>query len=44
MVFWIAAAMDLIAALMAILVLKPMRMAHTGRYAAPQRAAPQAAE
>ena len=44
MVFWIAAAMDLIAAFMAILVLKPMRQAHTAAFAAPRPAAPQAAE
>jgi OFA family oxalate/formate antiporter-like MFS transporter len=44
MVFWIAAAMDMIAALMAIFVLKPMRMAHTAAFAAPRPAAPQAAE
>ncbi len=35
MVFWIAAGMDLIAALMAIFVLKPMRQAHTAAFAAP---------
>ncbi len=45
LVFWIAAAMDAAAAIMALLVLKPMLAAHTGRYAAPARAAtPQAAE
>jgi len=44
MVFWIAAAMDLIAAFMAILVLKPMRQAHTAAFAAPRPAAPLAAE
>ena len=44
LVFWIAAAMDAAAAIMAILVLKPMLAAHTGRYAAPRAAAPQAAE
>ena len=43
MVFWIAAGMDLIAALMAIFVLKPMRQAHTAAFAAPRPAA-QAAE
>lgn len=42
MVFWIAAGMDLIAALMAIFVLKPMRQAHTAAFAA--RPAAQAAE
>ena len=45
LVFWIAAGMDAVAAIMAIVVLKPMLSAHTGRYAAPaQAAAPQAAE
>ena len=44
LVFWIAAAMDAAAAIMAILVPKPMLAAHTGRYAAPRAAAPQAAE
>jgi OFA family oxalate/formate antiporter-like MFS transporter len=45
LVFWIAAGMDAVAAIMAIVVLKPMLSAHTGRYAAPaQTAAPQAAE
>jgi OFA family oxalate/formate antiporter-like MFS transporter len=44
LVFWIAAGMDAVAAIMAILVLKPMLSAHTGRYAAPAQAAPQAAE
>jgi MFS transporter, OFA family, oxalate/formate antiporter len=43
-VFWVAAAMDLVAAIMAIVVLKPMRSAHTAIYAARPAGAPQAAE
>jgi len=42
-VFWVAAVMDAVAALMAILVLKPMRISHTAALAASQPA-PQAAE
>jgi len=42
-VFWVAAVMDAAAALMAILVLKPMRASHTATFAS-ARAAPQAAE
>jgi OFA family oxalate/formate antiporter-like MFS transporter len=45
LVFWIAAGMDAAAAIMALVALKPMLAAHTGRYATSQRAAaPQAAE
>ena len=44
LVFWIAAGMDAVAAIMALAILKPMLSAHTGRYAAPRGAAPQAAE
>jgi len=43
-VFWIAAGMDVVAALMAILVLRPMRMAHRAAFAVPSPAAAQAAE
>ena len=43
-VFWIAAAMDVVAAVMAIFVLKPMRSAHKAAFSAPQQAAAQAAE
>jgi OFA family oxalate/formate antiporter-like MFS transporter len=43
-VFWTAAIMDVVAAVMAILVLKPMRMAHRAAFAIPSPAAPQAAE
>jgi len=42
-VFWVAAVMDAVAALMAIFVLKPMRISHTAALAASQPA-PQAAE
>ena len=44
LVFWIAAGMDAVAAIMALAILKPMLSAHTGRYAAPRGATPQAAE
>jgi hypothetical protein len=44
LVFWIAAGMDALAAVMAVVVLRPMLSAHTGRYAAPRGAAAQAAE
>ena len=43
-VFWIAAIMNVAAALMAIFVLRPMRMSHTAAFAKPAAAAPQAAE
>jgi len=43
-VFWIAAGMDVVAALMAILVLRPMRMAHRAAFAVPSPTAAQAAE
>jgi OFA family oxalate/formate antiporter-like MFS transporter len=43
-VFWIAASMDAVAAVMAILVLRPMRSAHRAASSAPQTAAAQAAE
>jgi MFS transporter, OFA family, oxalate/formate antiporter len=44
LVFWIAAGMDAAAAIMALVVLRPMLSAHTGRFAAPRAATPQAAE
>ena len=43
-VFWVAAGMDAVAAVMAIVVLKPMRTAHNLAFAAPPKGAPAAAE
>ena len=42
-VFWIAAIMDIVAAVMAVFVLRPMRASHSASLARPA-AAPQAAE
>jgi MFS transporter, OFA family, oxalate/formate antiporter len=43
-VFWIAAGLDVVAAVMAILVLRPMRSAHKAAFSALPAGAPQAAE
>jgi OFA family oxalate/formate antiporter-like MFS transporter len=43
-VFWIASAMNVVSAVMAIFVLRPMRVSHKAAFAVPSPAAPQAAE